>query len=59
MKKIIMISILIILSITNLKAQTDKPEFPIDSLTGKILYTDVIEIDSLTSSKKLFSSNRK
>ena len=46
------------LSFLSTNGQSLLPEFPIDSLTGKITYTDVVVIDSITEPTKLFSIAR-
>ena len=47
-----------LLSFLSTNGQSLLPEFPIDSLTGKITYTDVVVIDSITEPTKLFSIAR-
>lgn len=38
--------------------QKDTPNFPIDSLTAKIVYSDVIHVDTLAKKQELFSKVR-
>jgi hypothetical protein len=58
MKKIILLSVITLLSFTILFGQNEKPNLPIDSVSGKITYKEVVFVDSLTNKQELFSRAR-
>lgn len=63
MKEIRILPLIIVLSIFSLssvaqKKKSETPELPIDSNTEKITYSEVIKIDTSTSSEELFSRAR-
>ena len=57
-KKLFSISALAFLSISSVLGQTNTPNLPIDSLSGKITYTEVVYVDSLANKQELFSRAR-
>lgn len=56
--RILIIAVMVSISISILSAQKDTPDLPIDSLTGKITYTEVVYLDSLSDKNELFSRAR-
>jgi hypothetical protein len=58
MKKLLFVNVITILSFVSLFGQNETPSLPIDSLTGKITYTEVVVVDSLSNKQELFSRAR-
>lgn len=61
MKKHITLLVFIVfslLAVTNVFGQKETPKLPIDSLTGKITYTEVVFVDSLSNKLELYSRAR-
>jgi len=55
---ILLFSILVTNSFGQSKGNTATPSLPIDSITGRIIYTDVVYVDSSTTKEELFSRAR-
>lgn len=58
MKKLILITIGIVLFEFNVFCQKENPKLPFDSLTNKITYSEAVFVDSLTNKQELFSRTR-
>lgn len=58
MIKLTILMIFIVLSINLYCQSTDMPVLPIDSLTGKITYTDIVYLDSTITKDELFMVGR-
>lgn len=57
--KLFMISIVLMAFFyTNVSAQKDTPDLPIDSASGKITYTDVVYVDDNANKSELYSRAR-
>lgn len=56
--KLFITNALTILSISSALGQKNIPNLPIDSLSGKITYTEVVYVDSLVNKQELFSRAR-
>lgn len=54
----ILLSVLTLLSVSAVFGKDKMPEFPVDSSTNKISYTDVVSVDSLVKKQELFSKVR-
>jgi hypothetical protein len=57
-KSLLLLSALTLLSVSTVFGQKDTPILPIDSLTGKITYSEVVYVDSLANKQELFSRVR-
>jgi hypothetical protein len=58
MKKLFLLGVITLLSVTSILGQTETLNLPIDSLTGKITYTEVVSVDTLSNKQELFSRAR-
>jgi len=58
MKKLFVVYVLIVLSMSTVFGKKEIPKLPIDSQTNKISYTEVVYVDSLTKKQELFSRAR-
>jgi hypothetical protein len=58
MKKLFLLGVITLLSVTSIFGQTETLNLPIDSLTGKINYTEVVSVDTLSNKQELFSRAR-
>jgi hypothetical protein len=57
-KRLFIISALTVFSILTAYSQKETPNLPIDSLTNKITYTEVVSVDSSAKKQELFSRAR-
>lgn len=57
-KNLMLFSSFIVFSVSNAFGQKETPRLPIDSLTNKITYSEVVSVDSLDSKQVLFSRAR-
>lgn len=57
-KNLLLFSALTLLSVSNALGQKETPKLPIDSLTNKITYSEVVYVDSLANKQELFSRAR-
>lgn len=58
MKKLFVFSVITLFSLTSLFGQNGMPNLPIDSVSGKITYKEVVFVDSLSNKQELFSRAR-
>lgn len=58
MKKLFLTSVITLLSFASLFGQTGTLNLPIDSVSGKITYKEVVFVDSLSNKQDLFSRAR-
>jgi hypothetical protein len=57
-KNLLLFSALTLFSVSNAFGQKETPKLPIDSLTNKITYSEVVYVDSLANKQELFSRAR-
>jgi len=58
MKKLFVIGVLTVLTMSSVFGKNEIPKLPIDSQTNKITYSEVVYVDSLTNKQELFSRAR-